>query len=219
NHVGLRGAGTRKIYDRSPAGLGHVWKDFARREKGTKQVVIDLRVPVVQAVLDRRFVACKSACEIDKYIDALEFVHDVCNQAARLYFVSQGYGQRQYPGAALPEFGSARINIALRARANSERRALCRERIGDGLSDLARMAHAGDERNSSFKTLGHRDPPFSACLVVRLWQWGTTSSVIFSASKLIVRSKGDMDDFAFHAGHACNALQQAHSLDDHLFVC
>ena len=71
-------------------------------------------------MLDRRFVARKSACEIDKDIDALEFVHDVCNQAACLDFVSQGCGERQYPCAALPEFGSARINIALRARANSE---------------------------------------------------------------------------------------------------
>src|SRR4029078_11718744 len=118
-------------------------------------------------MLDSRLVARKSACEIDKDIDALEFVHDVCNQAAHLDFVSQGCGEGEYPRAALPEFGSARINIALCARANSEHGALCRERLGDGLSDLACMADAGDERNFSFKTLCHGDPLFSTCLVVR----------------------------------------------------
>jgi hypothetical protein len=55
----------------------------------------------------------------------------------------------------LTEFASARINIALRTRANSERGAFCRERPGDGFSDLAIVAHAGDNRHFTLKSVGH----------------------------------------------------------------
>ncbi len=67
-------------------------------------------------------------------------------------------GEGEHAGTRLAQLGGAGLDVALTASADRERRAPRRQRLGDGLADLAVVAHAGDDRDFAVQTRIHLMP-------------------------------------------------------------
>ena len=87
-------------------------------------------------------------------------------------------------GALGLQLGGARHHVILAARANGERSALRRKRLGDRLPDLAVVANARDDGDLAFEIAGHFTL-LGICAIV----WGTTYTVWVAAGHRAMERK------------------------------
>jgi hypothetical protein len=132
----------RRVDDDTGLGRLQMRESSTRGQKRTQQVVVDLRTPVIEGVLDRRLIAAEAACQVHQNVDPAVFAYGAVDQPLDLALIGQRPSHSEHAGACVSQFFGPGFNVAFIARTNRQLSAVFCQRLGDGLADLSVAAHA-----------------------------------------------------------------------------
>src|SRR4029079_903647 len=123
-----------------------------RGQKRTQQVIIDLRTPIIETVLDRSLIAAEPSCQVHQNVNPTVFTYGAVDQPLDLALIGQGPKHSEHTGASVSQLFGQGVNVALLARTNRQLSAVFSQRFGDGLANLSVAAHARYDGHFACKT-------------------------------------------------------------------
>ena len=141
-----------RIDDDTIPGRLQMRESCARGQKRTQQVVVDLRTPIIESVLDRSLISGVASCQVHQNVDPAVFTYGAVNQPLDLALIGQRPSHGEHAGTSVSQLFGPGVNVVLLARTNCQLSAVFCQRFGDGLANLSVAAHARYDGHFACKT-------------------------------------------------------------------
>src|SRR4029079_9544209 len=110
DHIGLRLASPCEVDDETIPGSLQMRESCARGQKRTQQVVVALRTPIIETVLDRSLIAAEPSCQVHQNVNPTVFTYGAVDQPLDLALIGQGPKHSEHTGASVSQLFGPGVN-------------------------------------------------------------------------------------------------------------